>query len=161
MANTVQVRRILGQVSFGQKGLWHVEVDMRVTGFGACGNTWNIEEALNVDVAVHNLAKVAEAAQAAKLESGSESAWLEVRVGYYGLKYPVHPAGRLNQACIAAASICCTSAVLCLAMHLEVHVHGVKAGTIQGGPVHELCQTLPALTGQQLQPRWAYQEIER
>ena len=42
---------------------------------------------------------------------------------------------------------------MCLAMHLEVHPHGMKAGTIQCGPVHELCQTLPALTGQQLQPR--------
>lgn len=37
-----------------------MEVDVCVSGFGACGNTWNIEEALEIDVLVHNLAKIAE-----------------------------------------------------------------------------------------------------
>ena len=31
-----------------------------MSGFGACGNTWDIEEALEVDVLMHNLARIAE-----------------------------------------------------------------------------------------------------
>ena len=37
-------------------------------------------------------------------------------------------------------------------MHLEVYIHGMKACSIQRGSVHQLCEALPALAWQQLQP---------
>ena len=59
---------------------------------------------------------------------------------------------RLCRADPVATGSNCAAVVSLLSWSFQVHTHGMVACTIQSRSVHELCEALPALTGQQLEP---------
>ena len=146
-----------------------MEVDVGVSSFGASSDPWHIEQALQVEVLVHDFAKVAEgrldlvfSVQLLRAQNQGEGlgqggcgcvrviggtlalhALLDTDFGFFG---------HVDWACLIAASIWCAHILMWLVVHLKVHTHGVEAGAIQGGSVHQLGQALPALTWQELEP---------